>query len=137
LQREAFELQVDEGLGQSVRLRIDELKLVARFDAQLGAGFRADANPVEACGGFERAVGFDRNRKTPYVQVVEQRLVHLQEWFAAGEHDKALRGARAPLGRDGVSKVGGGRIGAAARAVGTDEVRVAEAALRSGSVGLA
>ena len=50
LQREALEGEALEGLGRGEGLRIDQLQLVPFADAQLGAGLRADAQPVDAGG---------------------------------------------------------------------------------------
>jgi hypothetical protein len=137
LQREALEAKPGESFGRRIGLRVDELHLVPGADAQLGAGLRAHADPVEARRRLDGAVGLDRDREAARMQRFEQRRVDLQQRLAPGDHHVTVSAPAGPLRLDRIGKRRGGRVGAAARAIGADEIGVAEAALGTCPVGLA
>src|SRR5204862_8197755 len=101
-QRRALEGEVRERLRRRARLRKDKLELIAGANAKLGPALRAHADPVEACRGIYRAVGFNRDNKAAPVQLVEKSFVGLQERLAAGEHDKAMALLCTPFRLDGI-----------------------------------
>src|SRR6185369_14764467 len=68
LQREAREGEVREILRPRAGLRVDQFQLMPVPDHELGTGFRADADPVDASGHLDGAVGFDRDGKTARMQ---------------------------------------------------------------------
>ena len=70
------------------------------------------------------------------MQCGDERDVDLQQRLAAGQHDKSAMCLRGPHFLDGVGQIVGRTIAAAPRAVGSDEIRVAEGADRVGAVGL-
>src|SRR6202043_2906809 len=97
LERKTANRKPGETSRRGARLRIDQLEFVARADAKLRSGFRADANPIQPRRRRDRAVGFHRDPKSPRVQRGEQRVVRLQQRLAAGEHDGAEVARDAPL----------------------------------------
>src|SRR5207302_9719663 len=99
-----------------------ELELLARPNAKLRPRFRAHADPVEAGGRLDRAVRLDRDGKAALVQGIEQGTVGLQQRLATGEHDESMLASAAPFLHDCLGKLGRGRVRAAARAVGADEI---------------
>jgi kynurenine formamidase len=62
LHREAAEIEIGEIARIEPLLRHDDLQLIAGRDDECGAGFRADADPIEARPRHDRAVGLDRSR---------------------------------------------------------------------------
>src|SRR3546814_16227548 len=78
----------------------------------------------------QRAVGLDRDLEAARVERRDQRVIDLEHRLAPGEHDETMRVRRAPETLDGGDEAG--RLGelAPARAVGADEIGVAEAADR-------
>src|SRR5712671_3204769 len=137
LQREALEGEADKGFGRCIDLRIDQLEFMAPPYHEVGAGFRADANPVHALGRIDRAIGLDADAKAARMQRIDQDLVHLQQWFAAGQHHVAVCIRASPLRRDGIGKLFGRGIAAAQCAVGSDKIGVAKPARRRAAVLLA
>jgi hypothetical protein len=138
LQQVAPEVQARQFLQVQSFLRHHHLQLAAGADAQLRAGLGADADPVDAGGRLQRAVGFHRDLESLRVQGVDQRRVHLQQGLAAGQHhQRAARNAGRPVSGDGAGQLGRIRELAPAGAVGAHEVGVAEAALRAGAIALA
>ena len=137
LQREALEGETGEILRRRAGLRIDQLQFVAAPHHELGAGFRADADPVHAVGRLDRAVGLDADREAARMQRVDEGRIHLQQRLAAGQHHVAVGSVAGPLRGDGVGEFVGRGVAAAQRAVGADEVGVAKLAGRGGAVLLA
>ena len=129
IEREPF---VKRGLGPG--LRIDELEFVALCHDEPIPGLGADAEPVDARGHRQGAIGLDRDLETARVQRLRQRGIDLQQRLAPGEHDegRAARGLAAcalrPKGGDGLGQRRGIREAAAARPVHSHEIGIAEAA---------
>src|SRR5258706_9954562 len=116
-----------EGRRRRVGLRIDELELVALFHFERAFRLRAHAHPVDPGWELERAVGLDRDQETARVQRGHEFRVHLERGLAAGEHGKPARVFRGrPFAPDRVGERVRGGVFAAARAVGADEIRVAD-----------
>src|SRR5579871_1187752 len=63
LKREALEGEAGEIFRRCTSLRVDKLQFMPAPQDELGAGLRADADPVEARGRIDGAVGLDRDRK--------------------------------------------------------------------------
>ena len=80
----------------ALRLRIDQLQLVAPSAARAARRPWADADPVDARGRGLRAVGLDRDLEAAGVQRVDQAVVELQQRLAAGAHHKRPRARHAP-----------------------------------------
>src|SRR5216684_1871449 len=118
LQRETFEGEIDESFRG-------------------GVGFRADADPVHALGRLDRTVGLDADFEAARMQRIDEGLVHLQQWFAAGQDHVTVGADAGPLRGDGIRKFAGRCIAAAQRAVGSDKIGVAKPACRRGAVLLA
>src|SRR5216683_687850 len=137
LQRETFEGEIDESFRGGIGLRIDQLEFMALPDHEVGAGFRADADPVHALGRLDRTVGLDADFEAARMQRIDEGLVHLQQWFAAGQYHVMVGADAGPLRGDGIRKFAGRRIAAAQRAVGSDKIGVAKPARRRGAVLLA
>ena len=137
LQQEVVEGEVRELLRQRVVLRIDQLQFVALLDHQFARGLRADADPVDAGGRRDRAVGLDRDLEAAIVQRANEIVVHLQQWLAASQHTQAITRAADPFGRDGVGELIGAAVAATLGAVGSNEVGVAELADRVVAIALA
>jgi hypothetical protein len=64
------------------------------------------------------------------MQGSEQFVIDLQQRLAAGQHDKSMVGSGAPFFFDGIGELPRRCILSAPRAVGADEVGIAELALR-------
>src|SRR5512146_1419515 len=125
-------LRLCAGLGEY------ELELVAALERERRVSLRADADPVDAGGGRQCAVGLDRNPKAECVQRLQQRGVELQQGLAARAHHEATRrGVVRPQRADARGKRPRVLETPAAGAVDADEIGVAEAAHRAGAVGLA
>src|SRR5216684_579881 len=137
LQRETFEGEIDESFRGGIGLRINQLEFMALPDHEVGAGFRADADPVHALGRLDRTVGLDADFEAARMQRIDEGLVHLQQWFAAGQYHVMVGADAGPLRGDGIRKFAGRRIAAAQRAVGSDKIGVAKPARRRGAVLLA
>ncbi len=116
-----------EGRRRRVGLRINELELVALFHFERAFRLGAHAHPIDPGGELERAVGLDRDQKAARVQRGYELRVHLERGLAAGEHGPRVSRGR-PLAPDRVGERVRGGVFAAARAVGADEIRVAELA---------
>ena len=125
-----LEVGVGEALGRRGLLRVDELELVAAQQHRVRAGLRADADPVDPGGRLERAVGLDRDLEARGVERVDGGASSCSSGSPPVQTTSGrLRpfGARPALG-DGVGELGGAAELAAVRAVGADEVGVAERA---------
>src|SRR3546814_6742935 len=118
-------------------LRPDQLQFVAFALDDLAPRLGADAHPVDRGMRGQRAVGLDRDLEAARVERRDQRVIDLEHRLAPGEHDETMRVRRAPETLDGGDEAG--RLGelAPARAVGADEIGVAEAADRGRAVLLA
>src|ERR1700682_4892762 len=68
LQREPLEGKTEVVLRRGALLRIHQLQFVAPAYHEIGAGFRADANPVHARGRADRAIGLDTDGKAARMQ---------------------------------------------------------------------
>lgn len=125
-------------ISLGLTLRVDQLELVPMREHQFGIGLGAHANPVQARRGGLRAIGFHGNGEATRVQGRRERLVHLQQGLATGQHHIATGAA---LWLPGFQNRIGQRVGrrelAAARAVRAHEVGIAELADRRGPVFLA
>jgi len=129
LQVEVFKVQrfVQRRLG--ARLRIHQLEFLARGQHALAAALGAHAQPVNAFGRQNRAVGFHGNGEAKCVQGFDQSFVHLQQGLATGQHHKAVRGVGGwPKAGNGGGQGWGAVKLAAVRAIGADKVGVAELA---------
>jgi hypothetical protein len=137
LNREMLEGEMFELLRCQPVLRHDELQLVAVHKLQRRPGLRADADPIETGRRFHRAVGLDGDGEPALVKRVDQRRVDLQERLAARADDEAPFAFLGPERRDCLGERGSAAVLAAAAAVRTDEIGVAELAGRRGAVFLA
>src|SRR6185437_12074032 len=87
----AFELgRLDPVLGP------DQLQFIAVALDDLGAGLRADANPVETADRRKRAVRFDSDAKPALMKPIDQRLVELEHGLTPSDHHQAVFAAFAP-----------------------------------------
>src|SRR5581483_8350172 len=136
LQQEVPEAPALEVLRPRAFLREHELQLVAAAHLDLGARLGAHADPVDAGRDVDGAVRLDRDLEAPRVQRAHELRVELQRGLAARQHREARAPARPQRG-DALGERLGGVEPAAARAVGADEVGVAELAYRVRAVGLA
>src|SRR5258708_23334657 len=118
LQREALEGEIGEGRRHGAGLWIDQFELVAPPYPQFRAGFGTDADPVDAFGQFDRAVGFEADRKAARAQRIDQLGVDLQQWLAAGPNHVAISVLARPLAGDGGGPILRRRIAPAQPAVG-------------------
>src|SRR5260370_2470576 len=137
LQREALEGKIDKGLGRCIRLRINQLEFMSSPYHEVGAGFGADANPVHALGWIDRAIGLDADFEPSGMQRIDEGLIHLQQWLAAGQYRVTVYARSGPLRGDGIGELRGCGIAAAKRTVGSDKIGVAKPARRPGPVLLA
>src|SRR5258707_7087392 len=126
LQREPLEGKTEVVLRRCALLRIDQLQFVTPAYHEIGAGFRADANPVHALGRGDRAIGLDADRKAARMQRVDQRRIHLQQRLAAGQDHVAIGVAAGPLRGNGIGELVRRGVAAAQRAGGADKVGVAK-----------
>ncbi len=99
LQREALEGEIGEILRRRIRLRIDQLEFMAPAHHEIGAGLRADADPVHAGGRIDRAVGLDADLEAARMQRVDQGRIDLQQRLAAGQHHVAVLASRRSIAR--------------------------------------
>src|SRR5262249_51635556 len=84
------ELITLEPLRLRTSLREDELQFVPVHQDRFGTCLRADADPVDARGRFERAVRLDRHLEAARVKRVNRRFVELQQRLTAGADDEPL-----------------------------------------------
>lgn len=75
LEEEVLEVQVLDVGGREVRLGVDEFEFVAPGGQEAGAGFGADAEPVDAGGGLSGAVGFDGDHEAAGMEGVDEGFV--------------------------------------------------------------
>ena len=104
LQREALEGEAGKIFRHRIRLRIDQLQFVAAAHHELGAGFRADADPVHAVGRLDGAVGLDADGKAARMQRIDEGRIDLQQRLAAGQDHIAVGIVAGPLRGDGVGE---------------------------------
>src|SRR5947209_12463817 len=97
LERKALEGKRLEQLGRRAGLREHEFQLVTGSYSKLGTGLGADANPVQSTRRLDGAVRFHRDRESARMQRLDQRIVYLQQWFTAGENDKAILSRCSPF----------------------------------------
>src|SRR5438046_1826801 len=88
LQVEMVEVIRLKGLGLCSWLRVDELQFVPASEDRLGSGFRANADPVEAGWGLERAICLDRDFEAARMQRGDSGFVKLEQGLAAGADDE-------------------------------------------------
>src|ERR1700688_466948 len=105
LQREALEGELGEERRHGTGLWIDHFELAPPPYPQFRAGFGTDADPVDAVGQVDRAVGFDADRKAAAAQRIDQLGVDLQQWVAAGQIHVAVAALSCPLAGDGVGQI--------------------------------
>src|SRR5204863_8891790 len=67
LQREPFEIEAGKDFRRRVGLRVDQLQLMAAADHEVPR-FGADANPVQAIGRIDGAIGLDADREAARMQ---------------------------------------------------------------------
>src|SRR6476660_9241141 len=72
LQRKTFEIEPRKFFRRRAFLRIDQLQFVAAAHDQPGAGFRADADPVQPVGRFDRPVGLDADGEAARMQRIDE-----------------------------------------------------------------
>src|SRR3954451_24461637 len=137
LDEKVIELPVLERCRIDSLLRPHKLQFVAAPLDDLGSRLRADANPVDSRRRRKRSVGLYCNSEIPAMQRIDELAIELKHRLPAGDHDQALLVLLAPKRLDMAGKRVGARELAAALAIRSDEVRIAEAALRAGPVSLA
>src|SRR5258708_26510546 len=71
---------------------------------EVSAGFGADANPVHAVGRLDRPIGLDADFEITGMQRIDEGLIHLQQWLAAGQYRVTVYARSGPL-RGGVLPV--------------------------------
>ena len=64
-------------------LRINKLQLIAAHLRQFNTGLGTDTNPVNARRRCERAIGFQGDIKTFFMQIADQRVIKLQKRLPA------------------------------------------------------
>ena len=84
--------EIDIGLRRGICLRVDQLQLMAPPHHEVGAGFRADANPVHALGRLDGAIGLDADFEAGIVQCVDQGRIHLQPGLVCQQRGFAAQG---------------------------------------------
>src|SRR3984893_13949147 len=126
LQRKPLKGKAEVILRRRACLRIDQLQFVTPAYHEIGAGFRADANPVHALGRRDGAVRLDADLEAARMQRLDQRRIHLQQRFPAGEDNVAVGIRAGPLRGDGTNEFLRRGVAAAQRAVETDKVGVAK-----------
>jgi hypothetical protein len=133
LEEEVSEAQLLEALWLGAGLRVNELELIAGIDCQGSARFRTDANPVDASGGRDGAVGLDCDFETAAMERVDDGLVELEQRLATGHYGQSavrVNDDGRPALSDRVCEILG-VIENAAMMVNTDEIGIAEAAGRA------
>lgn len=88
LQEKVLELQMLELRWVERILRIDQLEFAPRLLHEGCAGFRADADPVNARWGLEGAVSFHGDFEVQNVERFNQGRVELKEGFSSGADNK-------------------------------------------------
>src|SRR3546814_5874700 len=79
-----------QGRGIQISLGIDELQFVSIAQRHRGSSLGAYTDPVEICRCWLRSVAFDGAFKVAVVHGRDQFCIHLQQRFAAGEHNETL-----------------------------------------------
>src|SRR3546814_17570618 len=102
----------------------------------MGSSLGAYTDPVEICRCWLRSVAFDGAFKVAVVHGRDQFCIHLQQRFAAGEHNETLLCRPSPGNFYGLCQCVGGTETAATNAFDAQETGIAELAARLGSVGL-
>jgi len=92
LQEKVAELERLELGRVGTGLRINQLQLVAGALHERGAGFGADAGPVDAGRSRDGSVGFDSNLKAAGVKSVDERGVELKQRLTAGADHESTAG---------------------------------------------
>ena len=129
IEREALEL-----LGRRVFLRVHELELISRLLNQPGTRFWTDADPVYGSGCVSRAIGLDCHAEAALVEAVNERLIKLEEWLAAGTDDETpVIPIAAPRADNCVGEIVSRRESSAV-GTGSHEVRIAELADRARTI---
>ncbi len=77
LKKEVLECQMLETRYIHSGLRINDFQLVSRSLYEIGASFRADANPIDVIRRANGSVRLDRNLKISVVQSSDQRGIQL------------------------------------------------------------
>lgn len=124
------EVELEDDLGRQALLRRHELQFVAAGQFEVGPGLRTHTDPIESLGGLAGAIGLDGDLEVGCVEGVDQRLVDLKQGFAAGTDDQrsGRLAAVGPLRSDCIGQVGRCLEASSARAVGADDIGVAELA---------
>ena len=129
-------LPLFHGINVAGALRPDKLQLVADTLDNLRTRLGADTYPIDTRVHRYRTVTLNRNLKAGRVQRVDDSIIDLQHWFAAGNYDIAVGGAIAPqrcnLCRQCISI-----IAPTIFAISANKIGVAKLADGDGAVGLA
>lgn len=91
LQVEVFKRHVGELLGVATGLRIDPFDLLPRMHNQPGVPLGADAQPVNAFGWRDGAIGLHGNFEAARVQRMDQSGIQLQKGLTPGFDHKTVR----------------------------------------------
>ncbi len=129
-----FERKLDKRCEVESLLWHDDLQLIPEHLAQRCAGLWADADPVDAFGQLDGAIGFNGDLEALVMQGVDQLGINLQQRFATGQDAKRPNLADWPQCCKLCSQ--GLCIGefAPEGAVGAHELRIAEGANSAGTV---
>src|ERR1043165_8188418 len=138
LQEEVTKIQMNELLRIGPQLRKDKLQFITKEQNQFGADLRTAANPIDAAWWQPSPVGFYRHLKSLGVESLNEGFVQLLQRLAAGTDDKrwsaVARCVARPFGMDRLSKRLRRIKLSSTRTISADEVRVAEAADRTGTI---
>src|SRR5579863_9194857 len=106
LQKEVAEGELGQLRGVNSLLGKDQLELITGVLHEWRAGFWADANPVQRVGGVHGSVGLHSDLELARVQSLDERLVELEQRFAAGADDESFSAGAVcrPLRRDCVGE---------------------------------
>ncbi|MCY1557953.1 hypothetical protein D9M68_948480 [compost metagenome] len=108
-------------------LRVDQFEFLPVSNDQRCPGLRADAQPIDAWGGSNRAVGFDRHAKASSAQGRRQFGINLKQWLSTRQHYKAAQTlAGWPLAFDGICQRFSVWVLTATGTVGTNKIGVTE-----------
>ncbi len=135
LQEEILEVQTGYSFWVDV-LRKDQLQFVATTLDQLRTWLWRDTDPVDAARNWEGSVALYPNLKTAAFTGIDERLIQLEHGFSTSEDDIGSSCATTatvllPTTGDRFGQLFSCAEARAARAVGTDEIRVAEPAVSS------
>lgn len=124
------EREILQAIRRQPLLRVDKLEFIALLHDERCIRLRTDADPIEARGRANCAIGFNGNHEAALMQRRDEMIINLQKRFAPCENDKAILDVIPPDLRNHSRQLFRVSEAASETAVCTDKIGIAERAYR-------